>query len=467
MTILNPLKPLVLILNPLTFSYNFSANQYYYYTIEIQRPYDGFRVFTGKAWAKQYNYTAFGEITIDISAVVKPYLYSGYNLLKPIYNPETMQIESYWMNDGQFITSLNQEVYSNAGFGSTIVYVHFYSSTTNMTVNNAVAVKEVHITSSWNIRENVYETTDSFNCQELSKLEFGQTFISHYPKVNTTNFGIFGLVNMSEYYWRNAAQYNNNIILKVGNDEFTAIKLLGDGENIYVGGYTPFKINLSTILPTLTEWSQVEIPTNNIYGGNSNRAAKNTFTTGTSVPYEVNNIYSAGNAKGHGTYQEGYDYSNSIYYIPMKTSPITIATNRGEGWYHFAELDECYSRYYLVWMTKSCAPACYGFGGNTVYSEDYSHTTLTNMYNMELSKIQNVTKNYQLRTGIIDKQTYTVMEDIYTSPWCLLYDTHTDKSVYVRPVDNTFTRKNTIKEDKRPFTFEVNMQELDKIEILR
>ena len=59
------------------------------------------------------------------------------------------------------------------------------------------------------------------------------------------------------------------------------------------------------------------------------------------------------------------------------------------------------------------------------------------------------------------------MEDIYTSPWCLLYDTQTDKSIYVRPVDSTFTRKNTIKEDKRPFTFEVNMQELDKIEILR
>jgi hypothetical protein len=86
---------------------------------------------------------------------------------------------------------------------------------------------------------------------------------------------------------------------------------------------------------------------------------------------------------------------------------------------------------------------------------------------MELYKIQNITKNYERKSGIINKATYSAMEDIFTSPWCLLYDVSTDTSVYVRPTDNTFTRKNSIKEDKQPFTFNINLQELSKIEIFR
>lgn len=462
-TKLNPLQPLVVILNPETFSdYTFSANTYYFYTVELQRPYDNYRVFTGKAWAKQYGYTNNGEITIDISSIAKPYMYSGYDLLKPIYDPIQMEIRANWTAPGTYISGLESLNFLTAGYGCVKTYIHFYQAgTTNISVQNALAVKEISLTSSWNLRSEVYEVDDAFNAQELTSIEFGNTFISHYPKILSENFGVFGLLNVSKQYWSDSGLAHQGTIFKVGNDVTTGIEIKGNYESIYAAGYVPFKLKLSDIVPTLTAWTQEETLVTDIVGGNSSRITQNTILTGTSSSYTVNQIFYAGDSRPHATAVEGFDKSNSVYYIPMNDGA------RGEGWIRFAELDECYKRYYLVWMTKSCAPVCYGFGGNTVYSEDYSHTTMTNIYNMELSKIQNITKRYELKSGVIDKETYTVMEDIYTSPWCLLYDTQTDKSIYVRPTDGSFTRKNSIREDRQPFTFVVNMQELDKIEILR
>ena len=58
------------------------------------------------------------------------------------------------------------------------------------------------------------------------------------------------------------------------------------------------------------------------------------------------------------------------------------------------------------------------------------------------------------------------MQDIFTSPWCLLYDTMTDTTVYVKASDNAFTVKNNVFEDKRPFTFTINITEIQSQELL-
>ena len=132
----------------------------------------------------------------------------------------------------------------------------------------------------------------------------------------------------------------------------------------------------------------------------------------------------------------------------------------------FATFDECYSHYYLVWMTRSCTPVCYGFDGNTVFSQDFENTYMTSKYGNDILKIQTVSNKWELKSGVIDKNTYAVMEDIYTSPFLLLYDTQTDKYTYVKCEDNKFTRKNSVKEDQRPFTFTVNLTEIHKKELL-
>lgn len=470
-TKLNPLNPLVLVLNPSTFpSYSFTQNQYYFYTVEIQRPYDGYRIFTGKAWAKNYMYTGYGEITIDLAPLIKPYMYTGKGLLEPEYDANALTAKTVWTLPGSFVYGTDHSSYIN-GFGVTKVWVHFYpTSTTNIRIQNAVAVKEIEVTSSWDITNNINHSTDSFDVQELSQHEFGRTFVSHYPRVLTENFGVFGLVNISTQYYNDAIDTSNGVILQVGNNLSTAPKLRGVGGTAYAGGYLPFKFKLSEIVNTLQDWTQTQIIETNIYGGNASRTTENLITTGGASSYTVNNIFYAGDAQGHAAGRESFDKSNSIYYIPKPTDvPLPSGDDHAgsDTWIRFAELDTCPKKYYLVWMTRSCAPACYGFDGNTVYSEEYDETTLTNKYNMEISKIQNITKNYNLKSGVINKVTYSAMEDIFTSPWCLLYEVATDTSVYVRPTDKSFTRKNSVKEDKQPFTFNINLQEVTKIEIFR
>lgn len=495
-TMLNPLKPLVLVFNPSTFpSYLFARNEYYYYTVEIQRPYDGYRIFTGKAWAKNYLYTGYGEITIDLSSLIKPYMYKGKELLEPEYDANALTLTTTWTQPGAFVYGLNYRDYATYGFGVTKVYVHFYQSDiTNIRVQNAVAVKEIEVTSSWDINGDINHANDTFDTQEISQYEFGQTFISHYPRVLTDNFGVFGLINISHQYYDDTIDTSNGVILQVGNDLTTALQLKGVGDTAYTGGYLPFKFKLSQIVNTLQEWTQDEILERNIVGGNASRAPQNYINTGTAQSYVVENVFYGGDAQGHGAGREGFDRSNSIYYMPKPTDfPLNPGpqpqrsqynteeeyeealaqwTDRvhhqgSETWIRFAELDTCPKKYYLVWMTRSCTPACFGFDGNTVYSESYEDTLLTNIYNMEMSKIQNITKKYELKSGVINKATYSAMEDIFTSPWCLLYDVSTDTSVYVRPTDTTFTRKNSMKEDKQPFMFNINLQELSKIEIFR
>jgi hypothetical protein len=43
----------------------------------------------------------------------------------------------------------------------------------------------------------------------------------------------------------------------------------------------------------------------------------------------------------------------------------------------------------------------------------------------------------------------------------------TDTTVYVKASDNAFTVKNNVFEDKRPFTFTINMVEIQNLETLR
>ena len=469
MTHNNSLKPLILVLNPSTESnYLFNADTYYYFTVEMQRPYDNYRVFTGKCWAKRYGYSPYGEVMLDISSIVKPFMYNGQRLIEPVYNNNTMDFTQQWDSNGSIKTTIDSGSALAYGFGVCNVYVHFYASPADLnSVINAVLYKEVQVTSSWSIEGDIMYQNDVFDLQEISQYEFGETFISHYPKVLTNNFGVFGLINMSSDYYNNSVLYSLGKVIQVGNDSSTAPSLNGIGDTLNAGGYFPFKIKLAEVIQTLTPWIEGRVILESIQSGDSEMIADNEFLTGDSVPYTPDNTWICGNSNPQQSETPGIVKSNDIYIIPQKhDGGISLEPARGEGWIKIATLDECYSRYYLVWMTKSCVPVCYGFDGNNIKKYNFSYTEMTNEYDMNVTKIEDIKSTYELRSGIINKATYRAMQDIFTSPWCLLYDTMTDTTVYVKASDNAFTVKNNVFEDKRPFTFTINITEIQSQELL-
>ena len=501
MTTKSPLKPVVVRFNPLTTSYNILPNRYYWYSVVIYSQSNQYRVFVGKTWSHPYDgNTSVGEIDMEISNILKPYMYESELSIKPEFDEALGEFHPRWYSNQEEIGTVDSHDPRKYGFGVMKYWVYLFNDSANLNLNVSVAMLEGELTSSWDIDSPAYYHTDDFVMQNLLELEFSRGFISHYPKISTTNFGVFGLVNISENYMFRYYEdrpdpscepghlcpditilpiYIGNQVFHMEEQEGTsdedpvyekvydAVELriiMTDGQ--YIAGYLPMSVTLYDVMNALRDVQEAPVVFENIIGANASQTIQNTFTTGGATAYTPTNTWIGGTAAPHEPARQGYNYSN---YVMIMSPDFTWGDedNPSTGYsVPIGILDECYSRYYLVWMTRSCVPVCYGFDGNTIFSQDFENTYMTSKYGNDILKMQSVTNKWELKSGVINKETYSVMEDIYTSPYLLLYDTFKDKYTYVKCMDNNFTRKNSVKEDKQPFYFNVNVAEVHKNELL-
>ena len=493
MTTKSPLKPVVVRFNPLTTQYNIIPNRYYWYSVVIYFQSNYYRVFVGKTWSHPYDgNTSIGEIDMEISNILKPYMYESELSIKPEFDEALGEFHPRWYSNQEEISTIDSRDPRKYGFGVMKYWVYLFNNSANLSnsLSTAVASLEGELTSSWDIEAPAYYHTDDFVMQNLLELEFNRGFISHYPKISTTNFGVFGLVNISDNYmfryYEDRPQpgggldetilpiYIGNQVFHMEEDEqhemhkiYDAVELrliMTDGQ--YITGYLPMNVTLYDVLNSLRDVQEAPVVFENIIGANASETIQNTFQTGGATAYTPTNTWIGGTAQPHEPARQGYNYSN---YVMIMSPDFTWGDddNPSTGYsVPIGILDECYSHYYLVWMTRSCVPVCYGFDGNTVFSQDFDNTYMTSKYGNDILKMQSVTNKWELKSGVINKETYSVMEDIYTSPFLLLYDTQKDKYTYVKCMDNSFTRKNSVKEDKQPFYFNVNVTEVHKNELL-
>lgn len=491
MTTKSPLKPVVARFNPLTTSYNILPNRYYWYSVVIYSQSNQYRVFVGKTWSHPYNgNNSVGEIDMEISNILKPYMYESELSIKPEFDEALGEFRPRWYSNQEEIGTVDSHDPRKYGFGVMKYWVYLFENSTNFNLNVSVAMLEGELTSSWDIDAPAYYHTDDFVMQNLLELEMNRGFISHYPKISTTNFGVFGLVNISDNYMFNYYEdrprpgggldetilpiYIGNQVFHMEEDDqhvmqkvYDAVELriiMTDGQ--YVTGYLPMSVTLYDVMNALRDVQEAPVVFENIIGANASETIQNTFQTGGATAYTPTNTWIGGTAAPHEPARQGYNYSN---YVMIMSPDFTWGDEQTPSTGYsvpIGVLDECYSHYYLVWMTRSCVPVCYGFDGNTIFSQDFENTYMTSKYGNDILKMQSVTNNWELKSGVINKETYSVMEDIYTSPFLLLYDTHKDKYTYVKCNDNSFTRKNSVKEDKQPFYFNVNVTEVHKNELL-
>ena len=485
MTTQTPLQPIVERLERYTIHYDSTgqyvsaqivANRYYWYKIEIWSTASNtltggaFRVLSGKAWAFPISGTSGpGYIEINVSECLKSYMFESKRHIKPEYDFQTHEFVTIWNHHQEVLLTLDSKSPKADGFGVTEYYVSVYPEVDRGTT---IYTTKGQITSSWNMYSPAYHHTDNFILQNLLEIEFRKNFISHYPKIMTTNFGLYGMINISDGYMNTYQQTGYYAPIYIGNqvshDEggttvYDAIELRVGNQNHFYGGYLPFKLTLADILSALRIVSSTQHSSDTIIGADADDNILNIFTTGTSVPYTPASYWRAGDSYEYSSSSESETSPSNTVYIMTPDYDRDNATGLAIP---VATFDECYADYYLVWMTRSCTPACYGFDGNTVFSQDFDNTFLKDRYSQDILKQQTVTNNWELKSGVIDKDTYSVMEDIYTSPYLLLYDTKNDKSIYVKCMDNKFTRKNKVKEDQRPFTFSVNLTEVHQNELL-
>lgn len=139
---------------------------------------------------------------------------------------------------------------------------------------------------------------------------------------------------------------------------------------------------------------------------------------------------------------------------PSASSDKTLVEVAGD---YVAEIDECYSRYYLQWQDRMGAFQSQPFNEHYTYSENVERETITDYRGVKRVSGVNVTPKFKINTDWIKEDLYPYYESIFTSPVLFLYDTKEDKRYSVLVTDSEYTEK-TYDNQKKLFNLSLNLE---------
>lgn len=130
-----------------------------------------------------------------------------------------------------------------------------------------------------------------------------------------------------------------------------------------------------------------------------------------------------------------------------------------------ADVDDCPSKYYLIWMDRSGAYQCQPFNKRSVRKENITRTQITNLLEENRNVSVSIRDSWTLNTDWLGEEEYKAYESIITSPYLYLYDTEVDRGYWVNCKDNNWEEK-TVKNNKRLFNMSVNVETIAPINII-
>ena len=107
-----------------------------------------------------------------------------------------------------------------------------------------------------------------------------------------------------------------------------------------------------------------------------------------------------------------------------------------------ADVDECPSDYYLIWMDRTGAYQCQPFTKKVIHSESISNTTITNEYEEMRPAITSIQNKWTLNSDWLNENEYKAYESIFVSPYLYLYNTKLDEGYWVNCDTKQWTSKN-------------------------
>ena len=124
---------------------------------------------------------------------------------------------------------------------------------------------------------------------------------------------------------------------------------------------------------------------------------------------------------------------------------------------YVAQIDDCYSRYYLQWQDRMGGFQSQPFNDKYTYSESFETETLTDYQGRKRLSNVGVTSKFKINTDWIKEDLYPYYESIFTSPVLFLYDTKEDKRYVVIVTDSEYTEK-TFSNQKKLFNLTLNLE---------
>lgn len=139
-----------------------------------------------------------------------------------------------------------------------------------------------------------------------------------------------------------------------------------------------------------------------------------------------------------------------------KANEIWLASQSGSLVSKVANIDECPSDYYLIWMDRTGAYQCQPFTKKVTRTENISTTSITNMFDEVRPAITSVKNTWTLNSDWLNEEEYNAFESIFVSPYLYLYDTTLDKGYWVNCDTKQWTARNK-KNDKKLFNLSLSV----------
>lgn len=445
-TYTNPTRPIIMLVNETTLTqWNIENNvqqqftaetgKYYWYTIyfgagsELNRTSP---VYVGKTWCYK-NEDGIPELKIDLTETVSAYTYSGYKSLQPKYNVDNQKWNIETVSEGGTlypIDDLENGLWHRNGIGRNYAFVYFYNNPNNIhRPDRTIFRMDKEVTSSWNMNTEVLGMKDNYSVQDLLHDEY-PFWTNHWPLVNTEEFSLSGMINIGPQN----LPINGHIGME---NNYINVNFASNGL-FNTGGYLPFNVKLSDIISfDIDEPSSLATATLESY----------------QITEEPENIFNTGGAEH---YEPLYTYNGNE---DETLNPNEVKITIGDTVVPLGIFDSCPAKYYLKWQTRSCAPACMGLNGRTTLRQRYEKLLMRDNTQRNLLKTVGTEYMWEISTGKIDKRTYMALQDIFTSPWIILYDVSLDRSFFVNIEANDFAVKENVFVDMQPYCLTMTLVE--------
>ena len=162
-----------------------------------------------------------------------------------------------------------------------------------------------------------------------------------------------------------------------------------------------------------------------------------------------------------------YIYSGGIEVNTM-AYPFIDSTEIDVGYIYMITVDTCTEGVYLMWLNREGMRSFYLFKNmgvtTTVEGEEYQKTLSYNTAYIENPKQVNKTakKTITLAVAMADKEEYSYIESVLTSPEVYMYDSESNLFTKVNVVTGDFERTGAELQD---FTFKIQLPEINTVKL--
>ena len=122
-----------------------------------------------------------------------------------------------------------------------------------------------------------------------------------------------------------------------------------------------------------------------------------------------------------------------------------------------AIVDDCPSKYYLIWMDRTGAYQCQPFSKKSSNSENISNSNLMNNIDEVRPYQKSIENQWTINSDWLTYDEYKAYESIFTSPYLYLYDTELDEGYWVNTSDINWMEKSK-NNTKKPFNLQLTLK---------